>query len=384
MPSKKIIIVVTIIIALIIGTLLSYSFLLKKTAPTSSAPSATSTVNELGNSVEVFSPTATITPAKIKLLSQEPVLNAIIDNNTVKYYSALNGNVFRSGFDGSGTTIVSSDILPNLINVIWSPIDKTKIIAFFEEENQIKKFFYDFKNNQSKQLDENIRYVNWSLSENKIVYQYYNSQSGFNNISIANPDGSGWKNIFETRIKDLIIEWPSANVLVLRTKPSGIAQSIAYTIDTSGKNFKKIIDNTYGLTTLWSPKGDKILYSETNGQGQGLKLKLMNIADQTTRQLDFATLPEKCVWAKDNINIFCAVPKVIADKAILPDDYYKDFIEFSDNFYKINLNTGQKTLLLEPDASTALNTSKLLLNENEQYLIFVNKKDGALYSLKLQ
>lgn len=380
MPSKKILIITAIIATLIIGTLLSYSLLFKKSTST---PSATSTIDGLGES-ETFSPTTTIIPAKIKLLSQEPVLNAIIDNNTVKYYSSANGNVFRSEFDGSGTTIVSSDVLANLIKIMWSPIDKTKIIALFEETNQIKRFFYDFKSNQSAQLDANIRYLNWSPTENKIVYQYYNTQNGLSNISIANPDGSGWKNIFETRIKDLIVEWPSANLIVLRTKASGIAQSVVYTMDTSGKNFGKMIDNTYGLTTLWSPSGDKMLYSETNGYGQGLKLKLLSVADHATRQLDFITLPEKCVWSKNNIDIFCAVPKVIADQAVLPDDYYKDFIEFSDSFYKINLNTGQKTLLFESDTTAAFNASQLLLDDSEQYLIFVNKKDGALYSLKLQ
>jgi len=53
-----------------------------------------------------------------------------------------------------------------------------------------------------------MRWITWSPSRDKIAYQFYNSQTGDNNISISNPDGSDWTIVFQTRMKDLIVEWP--------------------------------------------------------------------------------------------------------------------------------------------------------------------------------
>lgn len=308
-------------------------------------------------------------------LSQEPVLNPVIDNNSVKYHSASNGNVFQSNLDGSNSTRISSDILTDLIKILWSPIDGTKMISSSDQVGQIQRYFYDFTTDESTLLNANIRSLDWSPTENKIVYQYYDALSGLNNISIANPDGSEWHNIFQTRMKDLVLKWPRADQIILQTKPSGLVQSAVYAITASGDNFQKLIDNTYGLTALWSPQGDKVLYSKTNSQGQNLELKLLT--NNSTITLNFSTLPEKCVWAKDNSTIYCAVPTIIPDEAIMPDDYYKNLVEFSDIFYKVDLNTGQKLLLARLD----VDAKNLLVNED--YLIFVNKKDGLLYSLEL-
>lgn len=372
---KKIIIISSTIIVIIIMALLSYNYFFK-------TEDIKNQTTEFESDVIVFGSDIATETSRLKIVSYEPILNAVIDNSTVKYYSSLNGNVFRSNFDGSNTSIISADILMNLIKAEWSPTDTTKLIAFFDEGSQIKKYFYDFKSNQSTELSSNICNIAWSPTENKVAYQYYDAENGFNNISIANPDGSDWNNILETRIKDLIIEWPSSDLISIRTRPSGLAQSVLYTLTTNGSNFSKLIGNTYGLTVLWSPQGDKLIYSETNSQGRDIKLKILNISDQTERQLDFKTLPEKCIWSKDNIAIYCAIPKAIADQAILPDDYYKNYVEFSDNIYKINLNTGQTTLLLESN-STMLNADKLLIDNNESYLIFINKLDDSLYSLEL-
>ncbi|MFC1700942.1 hypothetical protein ACFLZ0_02295 [Patescibacteria group bacterium] len=378
MSLKKILIILIIVTTIIIGSLLLYDFFFQETPK----------IEEQfvkDNTIIIGENETSLSSIKINLISKEPILSPIADGNLVKYYSALSGNVLQSNFDGSEQFIISSDTLTNLLKTKWSPIDKNKVISFFKQKDeQIKKYFYNFKSKESAMLEKNISSVDWSPTEDKIVYQYFDIQSGLNNINIANPDGSDWNSILQTRIKDIIVEWPSSNQIIIRTKPSGLAKSVIYTINPSGENFRKLIDNTYGLTTLWSPQGDKLLFSETNSQGENLKLNLFNTNDYTIRELDFITLPEKCVWSQDNITAYCAVPTIIADKAVLPDDYYKDLLEFTDFFYKINLNTGQKSLLAKSDIlSIGIDASQLLLDNQENYLIFVNKKDGLLYSLEL-
>jgi hypothetical protein len=131
--------------------------------------------------------------------------------------------------------------------------------------------------------------------------------------------------------------------------------------------------------------GNKILYSETNSEGKDLKLKIADLEKKTVSELNLVTLPEKCVWSQDNRTLFCAVPKTIPEAAILPDDYYKKKITFNDDFWRINLDTQEMTKIFEAKGleKTSYNAKELLLPPLENYLLFINQKDGLLYSLRL-
>jgi len=373
MSLKKILIILIILLVLVVGLLVAYNFFFKKDAPgdpTTALPTTTTPTT---------SPTG-----PIKAISQEPVLDPIIDGQKVKYYLKDNGYVFESSFDGSEKTRLSSNVLLNLLKVLWSP-NKDKVIAVFEDDSLLKKYLYNYNTGISFSLNENINWIAWSPAEDRIAYQYYDAQTEDNNISIANPDGSQWTNIFPTRMKNLIVEWPSSGQVAIRTKPSGLAQSIVYTIDLATGDFQKIISETYGLTVLWSPLGDKMLFSETDNRGKNLKLKIADFNKSTIQELNFVTLPEKCVWSQDNRTVFCAIPKTISSLAALPDDYYKRLVAFADDFWRINLDIGEKAEIYIPTDEEAMSydAQQLLLSPLEDYLLFVNKRNGRLYTLEL-
>ena len=384
MSLKTILIILISLLVVVIGVLVVYNLLSDDeivTPPTSNP-----------EQIPVSDPTTSQTAkssyqGRLIPISQEPVSYPTTDGRKVKYYSTNNGNVFESNFDGSELTRISSIVLDNLIKALWSP-NRDKVIAIFDENGQAKKYLYDYNTKISTALDKNIQWVNWSPKEDRIAYQYYNSVNQDNNISIAGANSLDWTNIFQTRMKDLIVEWPDSNKVAIRTKPSGLAQSVVYTIDLATGDFQKIIDQTYGLTLLWSPLGDKVLYSETDNTGKNLKLKTIAVGDlgnQTVKELDLMTLPEKCVWGQDNRTIFCAIPRSISNLAILPDDYYKKKISFNDDFWRINLDTGEAIKIYEAKGSevNAYNAKELILPPLEDYLLFINQKDGLLYSLEL-
>ncbi len=372
MSLKKILIILIILLLFVVGALLAYNFFIKEKEPSQpiSAPATTA-------------PTITST-GPIKAISQKAVLSPVIDGQKVKYYLKSNGNVLESSFDGSQSTKISSNALLNLLKVLWSP-NKDKIIAILEEDGLLKKYLYDYNTGISVSLDKNIRWITWSPIEDKIAYQYYDPQTEDNNIGLANPDGSQWTNILTTRMKNLIVEWLGSGQLAIRTKSSGLAQGVVYTINSMTGDFQKIISETYGLTALWSPLGDKLLFSETDNQGKNLKLKIADLAKSTIGELNFVTLPEKCVWSQDNRTLFCAVPKTISNSTTLPDDYYKGLVSFADSFWIINLDTQEKIQIFIPESekTTSYDAKELFLSPLEDYLLFINKKDDLLYSLEL-
>ena len=94
-------------------------------------------------------------------------------------------------------------------------------------------------------------------------------------------------------------------------------------------------------------------------------------------------MADKCVWSKDDRTVFCAVPQQISENAVWPDDYYKGLTIVNDDFYKINLETGEKTKIAGSQEGYGYDAQELFLSPKEDYLFFVNRRDGLLYILKL-
>src|SRR3990167_3995763 len=172
------------------------------------------------------------------------------------------------------------------------------------------------------------------------------------------------------------------NILIpLSTKPFSSAPGYMYSMDGSGKNLTKILGGVNGLTTKGSPNGKLVLFSDSN-----LSLRVYHTDTRNSDTLSLRTLQEKCVWGKASDAIYCAVPKSISSGAY-PDSWYQGEVSFSDQFWKIDLKTGNATLIIDPmsvSGGEEVDGTKLALDESENYLFFVNKKDSFLWELDLK
>jgi len=92
-------------------------------------------------------------------------------------------------------------------------------------------------------------------------------------------------------------------------------------------------------------------------------------------------LIDKCVWTKDSINIYCAVPQSWPpDSMTLPDDYYKNTFLTTDDIWEINTETSEKNLILQG----AGDILSLGVNSNNTSLILTSKNSRFLYQLNLK
>lgn len=386
---KKILIVLVIVLILALIALLIYNFILKKPSKEEEKEAGQFPAAEEGEFIPDEAEEEEIAPSpalKIKAISTEKVLAPTLsaDSTKVIYYSKHNGNVWQSAFDGSGLTRISSAVLENLKKIIWSP-DKTKVIGIYQdEEKNITKNIYDYTTGKVSPLDPYIQEIVWAPTSDAIAYQYTNDITGDNNIAIANPDGSNWQNIFQTRMKNINLDWLGSEIAFYE-KPSGLVESSLFLINPLTKNLSKALSSVYGMAIKRSPQGDKILFSKTNNQGKNIGLYVALKDGSAETSVGIASFVEKCVWSRDNRTIFCAIPQNIPSDEILPDNFYKNSFVTDDKFWKINLETGEKTILLEPweRGEGTYDAIELFLSPLEDYLFFVNKRDGLLYSIEL-
>ena len=119
---------------------------------------------------------------------------------------------------------------------------------------------------------------------------------------------------------------------------------------------------------------------EFSSQSYGIVSKLSLIDDLGTvkANLDFTTLPEKCLVSEPQI--YCAIPKSIPAKTVLPDDYLKKALYFSDLFYQIDITQNSSLEIFEP---TDLVIDAINLKLIDGKLLFINRYDNKLYSLEL-
>lgn len=189
--------------------------------------------------------------------------------------------------------------------------------------------------------------------------------------------------IWSSPISEWKILWPKQDQLMLLTKPAYNIPGLLYSLSVPRDNkFEKVLGDIIGLTAIVSNSGNKIIYSETTGSG--FMTYLLDKQSGELRVLPVKTLPEKCVWSKTNENIvYCGVPKNIIG-AKYPDSWYKGTISFNDNIHRIDLDTNSSRRIEILGQPGELDSTDLILNQNEEFLALINKTDSKIWTIKIR
>jgi len=201
---------------------------------------------------------------------------------------------------------------------------------------------------------------------------------------ISNFDGSKSTQIFSAPLTQIKAFWPTANTLMLATKGSANSAGYLYSINAKTGTMSTILGNLYGLSVLPNTTGGLVLYSDLSTRGN-LVASLYDIKKDSSQDLPFTTLADKCVWSKQNpSDLFCAVP-VSAPTATYPDAWYEGTASTIDQIIEIDTDTGSTHLVsnLSDDANASIDAEWLALDQKERFLYFVNKNNLSLWSIDL-
>lgn len=174
----------------------------------------------------------------------------------ILFYDESDSMIYETDFDGSNKKEVTR--IPGLSEISFGPTGK-KIVAGFSKNGNSKKIYFDLEKNVKTALDSNIRSAAFSPDGTRLVYYFYDGRLNEGNISISNPDGSDFKIIFKTRIKNLEVLWPGDDLIVFYSKTE--QNPSAFSVSPQGNGLQRLSEEELSSYSDGDPDKKEILES---------------------------------------------------------------------------------------------------------------------------
>ncbi len=346
------------------------------------------------------SPGIPVLPPALWQISNQPQSGAIAFNAsgtpTVRYIDKATGNTFEGALRILGVKRITNTTIPKVYEALWQPNGNALVLRFLiNKDETIRSTFGKLSTKSASStpageetfrelavsfLADNITSLSVDPSSGAIAYVSKNPTGS--RIYVASSNATNPKQIFESQINDLSISWVNSTTLAVLSKPSKDTIGQFYFLKTDSGKLERVLGGQNGLMALAQADANTVVYSWTSGTS--IQSALFNKKTGERNALRFAVIPEKCVFSNKSTNLYCAAPKAMQSNN-LPDDWYQGRITFNDSFWRINTTTGAADLITDPKvaAGTEVDATNLMLDPNEEHLIFTNKKDSALWGLRI-
>ena len=120
--------------------------------------------------------------------------------------------------------------------------------------------------------------------------------------------------------------------------------------------------------------------ASTDSAGQNLRITIHDGVGEKITEVNFQTLPEKCVWSGSR-KIYCALPREILPEQIWPDAYLRGETSTIDRIVVFEV---EKREIREVFNQENFDMANPLVTRDESHLFFVNRRDGTLWGLQLK
>lgn len=403
MSRKNFFIIISIFLIVLILCLVAYYFLIMSNGtsgtnsssifrqffPFGSTSSTTPETKSGGEGEEI--PTTTDFTKRLRKIWSEPVAGAgVVDvkpGTVIRHVETATGHIYETELFSANQARISNKTIPLIYSAVWNNKNKNFIAQTLKEDNKtINTSVLTVKDISSTterevsgyDLGDNISEI--VLNDNSMFYlkQINSGTQGF----VSAMDGLKRRQVWNSEIRELNVQFVSNQIVSLTTKPYKNIPGYSYTVNTGSGGVKRVLGNIPGLSTLMSPSASKIIYIS---QTSNVDMFLYKVSDEASTKVSPTTFPEKCVWSKKDENIvFCAVPRENLSGSSL-NSWYMGDLSFTDDIWKFDLkqNTCSVISSLSDEGGEKIDVIKPILNTGEQYIVFINKIDGSLWSLDI-
>jgi hypothetical protein len=162
--------------------------------------------------------------------------------------------------------------------------------------------------------------------------------------------------------------------------PSYDTPGTIYRIDAKTNRVETPFNSVRGLIAIPHPSNGSIVFSRSGGAVTSLFV--FDPTTHTQRALPIRTLANKCVWSTLHAHtLYCAVPRTMPERG-MPDTWYRGEVTLQDDWYTIDTDTGERTLLYDArESNTDIDVTSPVMSGTENAIFFINKTDETLWML---
>jgi len=300
-------------------------------------------------------------------------------STTIMFIERDTGHIFKAQTDDLKVERISNTTIPKIREVFWFNNEDSLVIRYLDAKDTIKSFVANIKKEEdgSYSLESEILPNNITSGDthNDLFVSVVEDLSG---SSIKTYNNNAEENlVLVSPLKEWLIDAWGTRSVSIQNKPSYIATSNLYFLNTTSGSLTKIISGIRGLTSKTSPDGSFVFYS--SGGTNSLSSYVYDVEKEETISLSVSSLGDKCTW-DGLIKIYCGVPSSVNGR--LPDDWYKGLVSFNDSIWSIDIESGiVKNILVPEEEGVSIDIIKPEVVGD--FLYFINKKDSSFWSLML-
>ena len=319
---------------------------------------------------------------RLKLILPKPIISSFQINQKYLLAATTNGSIFQFDFSSQKLKQIKQLKVPSaekFLRFIWSPRIPKQGIAIIQDNNQkIKKYFFDLTSNQLVPLSSHIQWIDFSPDGKQIIYQYFNPSEKESFISLAKPNGQSWENTISTRLRDLSIYWGNGETVTFYSqspRPSSL-----FSLNIISHQINQLLAQQEKIEVVVSPFKEDALVSVLDPK-EGVKLYFINLKTRQKKLLQIKTFAHKCVFATSE-KIYCAIPQYIPKYHLLSPLMSQNKLFTQDNILLINLFTGQTEKIL-PSSEDNIDIQEIKISSSQKYLFFIGHFHRWLYQLRI-
>jgi len=338
---------------------------------------------------------------RLRQVSSAPTSGAVVIEKEVeeglfvpviRYVERASGHIYDAETETLYKEKVSNVTIPEIYEALWFSNGERVLLRSLNEQNVVETFSAELKELSEETeagldgffLQDNIEHlsilgeqIGWGIVDNNKT-----------TFVVSNPDGSNQSIVATSNLTQSQVNWPTSRYIIMTSLPNSRSVGTSMKIDTvTGK--RDILAEERGVTVLPNSDASQFIVSATLSEGSsGYQPQTVGILDTKSKfvsPLIDGSMAEKCVWSEINVEIvYCAAAKT-SDSGIFPEDWYQGRTHTSDEIWRINTETQSTELLifLEQESGSRIDAIDLILDNQEEHIVFRNKRDLSLWSLRL-
>lgn len=307
-------------------------------------------------------------------------------SSTLFYFvERVSGNIFSANPHNGKVTRITNTLIPYVYEAYWIN-EKAVILRSVGSGGVAVTFLGEIKHSTSSVAELVGDYLEPGITavatqpETDSYFTLVPTASGY--IGIATMLGKDSTRVWESIAGGWQVTWEDPEVLSLVQYGSEAVAGTAYTLPIHTKEaLRPLIQSVAGLSASINKDGTAALFSESYVESLATFIKKSGVITP----LSIKTLGEKCVWSRDSLFVYCAVPRSLP-VVQLPDAWYRGEVHTSDDWYKVDSETGAASLMLSPenDFGVSVDVRNPSIEGGGEYITFIDSRTNTPWSLRIQ